>query len=52
MRPLLAALLAALSLTGCANAGTSSLIAAGAPAASAAPASAPFFLERGTATRP
>jgi hypothetical protein len=45
MRLLLAALLAALSLTGCANAGTSSLSAAGAPAASA-----PFYLEGGWAT--
>ena len=41
-------LFAALSLTGCANAGQSSLIAAGAPAAAAA--SAPFYLEWGTAT--
>jgi len=45
MRLLPAALLAALSLTGCANAGTSSLIAAGASAASA-----PFYLEGATAT--
>jgi hypothetical protein len=60
MRPLLAALLAALSLTGCANAGTSSPMAAGIPAAgipaagtSAAgtsAASAPFYLEPGPAT--
>jgi hypothetical protein len=45
MRLLLAALLAALSLTGCANAATSSLIAAGALASSA-----PFYLEEGTAS--
>jgi hypothetical protein len=45
MRPLLAALLAALLLTGCANADTSSLSEAGAPAASA-----PFYLEGGWAT--
>jgi hypothetical protein len=44
-----AALLAALSLTGCANAGTSPLTAAGAPAAGVA-ASAPFYLEPGPAT--
>jgi len=47
---LLAALLVALSLTGCANAGKSSLIAAGAPAAGAPAVSAPFYLEQGTAT--
>jgi len=50
MRLLLAALLVALSLTGCANAGKSSLIAAGAPAAGAPAVSAPFYLEQGTAT--
>jgi hypothetical protein len=50
MRLLLAALLVALSLTGCANAGKSSLIAGGAPAAGAPAASAPFYLEQGTAT--
>lgn len=49
MRFLPAILLAALPLTGCANAGTSALIAAGA-AASAPAASAPFYLEQGTAT--
>jgi hypothetical protein len=45
MRLLLAALLAALSLTGCANADASSLTAAG-----ASTASAPFYLEPGPAT--
>jgi hypothetical protein len=50
VRLLLAALFAALSLTGCANAGTSSLTAGGAPAAGGPAASAPFYLEWGTAT--
>lgn len=51
MRFLPAVLLAALSLTGCANTGTSSLIAAGA-AASAPAASAPFYLEGWQGTGP
>jgi len=45
MRPLLAALLAALSLAGCANAGPSSPSVAGVPASSA-----PFYLESGWET--
>ena len=47
MRVLLAALLAALLLTGCASAVTSSRSAAGAQATGAPVASAPFYLENG-----
>jgi hypothetical protein len=56
MRPLLAALLAALSLTGCAHAAPpprpASTSAAGAPAAGALAASAPFYLEGWQGTGP